>query len=362
MKIKELIQSLIDEFPIAYQESYDNSGGQIVFNNEEITGVLLCLDVNNDIVTEAIEKKCNLIISHHPIFFKPIKKISDDYDGFIISAIQHKISILSLHTNFDVSENGTNNILADVLKLENTVILSTIPDKLRKLVTFVPHDYVDKVRIALSEAGAGVIGNYDVCSYNVQGYGTFRANEKAIPFVGEKGEIHKEPETRIEMIFPQHLETRIIEALLKVHPYEEVAYDIYKLENKHPQVGLGRVGYLANPMTTEAFLYYVKEQLKCNVLRYNNTTKQIIQKVAICSGAGISLINEAISANVDAFVTADLKYHDFASAPSSLLLVDAGHYETEIFFMKKMFDVISKKNTKFAINFSEKTKNPINYF
>ncbi len=318
MKIKEIIASLEKDFPLPYQESYDNSGSQIVFAEEPVQGVLVCLDVNERVIHEAIEKKCNLIISHHPLFFKPLFSIqSGNKNGnIIIHAIQNKLSIYSLHTNFDSSWEGTNRILATLLNLQHVEILDASENRLKKLVTFVPQSHADKVREALFEAGAGYIGNYDSCSYNTEGFGTFRGNEETNPFVGEKGVVHKEPEIRIETIFPSHVEHQLIQSLLAAHPYEEVAYDIYPLANKHPRVGIGMIGYLPDPMSQEAFLWYVKEKIGTSLLKYNQSSKNIIQKVAVCSGGGHSLIHKAIQKKADAFVTADLTYHHYTDTPS----------------------------------------------
>lgn len=364
MKVKELTQFIEQLYPLAFQESYDNSGSQIFFPNEEIKNILLCLDITEAVVDEATSKECNLIISHHPIFFKSLKEISDQnmQGRMIIKSIQNRISLYSVHTNFDASWEGTNRILCDLLKLENIEILSPVQHQLKKLVTFVPVEFVEKVRQAIFEAGAGVIGNYDSCSFNAEGYGTFRANKNTNPFVGKVGELHQEPELRIETVFPSFLQERIVDALLSAHPYEEVAYDIYLLENTYQKVGIGMVGYLHDPMSLSAFLAYIKDALKCRVLKTNNSSKDIIQKVSVCSGSGASFVNLAIKNKVDAFITADLKYHDFTECPSHILLVDAGHYETEIHFVRKMFEIITQKYTNFATYISENSFNLVNYF
>lgn len=364
MKIKELIFELENLFPLAYQEHYDHSGSQIFFPQEEIKSVLITLDINEEVIDEAISKQCNLIISHHPIFFKPLHSIhqGNSLSNVIIKSIKNNISIYSIHTNFDSSWVGTNRILAELLELQNVTILSPSENQLKKIVTFVPHSHAEQVRLALFKAGAGNIGNYDSCSYNIQGFGTFRGNEEANPFVGEIGKIHEEPEIRIETIFPAYKENDIIQSLLKAHPYEEVAYDIYPLTNKNQRVGIGMVGFLKDPMSKDAFLWYVKERIKTKVIKYNHSTKNIIQKIAICSGSGASLINKAVQQQADAFITSDLTYHYFTDTPNKILLIDAGHFETEIHFIKKLFDIITKKNTNFAVHLSEYCINPVNYY
>ncbi|HOU98414.1 MAG TPA: Nif3-like dinuclear metal center hexameric protein, partial [Bacteroidales bacterium] len=245
MKVTELIKFIEQLYPLAFQESYDNSGSQVLFPDEEIKGVLLCLDVTEAVLAEAIKNNCNLIISHHPALFRGIKNISPrNIQGrIIIEAVQNNISLYAIHTNFDASIDGTNKILVDLLQLKNTEILEPVQHQLKKIVTFVPIDHAEKVREALFKAGAGKIGNYDSCSYNTEGYGTFRADEHCNPYVGEIGKVHCENETRVETIFPAYLQTSIIKALIENHPYEEVAYDIYLLENTYAQVGIGMIGY-----------------------------------------------------------------------------------------------------------------------
>ena len=364
MKVTELIKFIEQLYPLAFQETYDNSGSQVLFPDEEIKGVLLCLDVTEAVLAEAIKNNCNLIISHHPALFRSVKNISpQNIQGrIIIEAVQNNISLYAIHTNFDASIDGTNKILVDLLQLKNTEILEPVQHQLKKIVTFVPIDHAEKVREALFKAGAGKIGNYDSCSYNTEGYGTFRADEHCNPYVGEIGKVHCENETRVETIFPAYLQASIIKALIENHPYEEVAYDIYLLENSYSQVGIGMIGYLHDPMSKVAFLQYVKRCIGSIVLRFNQTNKEIIQKVAVCSGSGASFINTAIKNSADAFITADLKYHDFTDCPSGMLLIDAGHFETEIHFVQKIFEIITKKNTNFAVRLSENCSNPVNYF
>lgn len=365
MKIKQIIDAIEEIFPAFYQESYDNSGFQILCKDEECKGVLICLDVNINVLKEAKEKNLNLIVSHHPLFFQPLKKIDlSTKKGEVLEyAINNKLNIYSLHTNYDKSIYGINNTIAKLLNLKNIEIIQKEKGCLKKLVTFVPHDYAEKVRNAIFEAGGGVIGNYDSCSYNIEGYGTFKGNENTNPFVGEKGKIHREPETRIEVIFPAHLQQKIIEFMLDAHPYEEVAYDIYPLENTYPLVGLGIGGYLENPMMRDAFLDYIKEKLKINVIRYNsNCSQNLISKVAICSGSGAFLINYLIGKDFNCYITSDLKYHDFVDAPDNILLIDAGHYETEIIFVKNIYEFFSKKFSNFVVKISENINNPINYY
>ncbi|MCX7954893.1 MAG: Nif3-like dinuclear metal center hexameric protein [Bacteroidales bacterium] len=365
IKISEIVNYIEDNYPPLYQEKYDNSGYQIFCGDDICTGVLLCLDINIKILKEAKENKLNLVISHHPFLFYSLQRIdvSENKGKIIEYALKNKINVYSLHTNYDKSIYGINLEIAKLLDLKTVEIINKEQNRLKKLVTFVPHNYADKVREAIFKAGGGVIGNYDCCSYNIEGYGTFKGGENTNPFVGQKGKIHKEPETRIEVIFPEHLQQKIIDSMLKEHPYEEVAYDIYPLSNKYPLFGHGLSGYLENPMKKEAFFDYLKEKLKIVVLKYNsNFSKNIIRKIAICSGSGSFLISSLIYNNYDCFITSDLKYHDFVDVPEDILLIDVGHFEMEVFFTKSIYNFLSKKFDKFAIKISENITNPINYY
>lgn len=364
MKLKNIINEVESIYPLYIEESYDNSGLIVGDVNAEISGILLALDLNIDVINEAIKQNCNLVITHHPFIFHNIKKIiagSDLYDHLQL-IIKNNLNIYACHTPMDKSQYGLNLAVAEKMNLQNTKILKPETNLLYKLVTFCPLDYADKVRKALFEAGAGVIGDYDSCSYNVQGTGTFRAGENTNPFVGQKGQIHYEPEIRIETIFPKWLTNDIILALISNHPYQEVAYDIYPLENVHPQIGLGAIGELKNPMYLDEFLSYLKNIFSLPMIRYSNIDNKKICKVAICTGAAAELLSVAIAQNADAFLTADIKYHDFQNAANKILMADIGHYESEIIFIEKMYDFLSKKFPNFAIQKFEKSNSFIKYF
>jgi len=363
-KIIDIVNYLEELFPPAYQEKYDNSGFQISFDvNENCNGILLTLDVTQDALEEAIKDKLNFIISHHPLLYDPLKKIDlNSYTGKLINlSIKNQINIYSLHTNFDKSINGISSYIAKLLDLKNISILEKEVGHLKKLVTFVPNEYVDKVREAICNAGAGVIGNYDFCTYNIEGYGTFRAKDGANPFVGNIGELHKEPEIRLEVIFPSYLQQKVINNMLNAHPYEEVAYDIYPLDNKHPLLGFGVYGSLKKPMEKDLFLKFVKETLKVNVLKCNDSKIEKIQKIAICSGNGSFLLDKIINSDIDCYISSDFKYHIFVSFPKNKLLIDIGHFNSEIFFVDLIFEILSKKFNNFVIK-KYYTLNPIKYF
>lgn len=362
MIIKDITDFIENLAPVQLQETYDNAGLIIGDKNTEINQILVCLDVTENIVDEAIEKKCQLIISHHPLIFKGIKKINgnNSIEKIIIKAIKNNIAIYAVHTNLDNVINGVNSVLAEKLGLKNQRSLQPKKDIFRKLVFFCPVIHVDRVRKAIFEAGAGKIGNYDSCSFNTEGEGSFKAMENANPFVGEPGKLHFEKEIRIETIYPFYLESKIIEALLQSHPYEEVAYDIYKLENYFSQIGSGIIGEIDE--TDELnFLSQIKNISNCKCIRHSDLLDKKIKKVAICGGSGSFLIKDAIAAKADIFISGDIKYHDFFEAENKILIADIGHYESEQFTKDLLYTFITKKFPNFAVLISENNTNPIHY-
>jgi len=363
-KVKEIISDIEKIAPLAYQESYDNAGLMVGNSDMDATGVLVCIDITDKILEEAIAKKCNLIICHHPLIFGGLKKINGKnmVERCVITAIKNEIALYAAHTNLDSVINGVNFKMAEKLNLNNVSILSPMHGELRKLVAFVPTDYADKVRTSLFNAGAGHIGNYDSCSYNSAGEGTFRADNTANPFVGEKGEIHTEGEVRIETVFPNVKKSEIISALLQAHPYEEVAYDIYPIENTYKYAGMGTVGTLDKPMETDAFFKLLKNTFNCKCIRHTEPPSKSVSKVAMCGGAGSFMLRSAISAKADVFISGDFKYHDFFNAESKILIADIGHYESEQYTKDIFYDLLMKKNPKFAVFKTEVDTNPINYY
>ncbi len=363
MRLSDVIEVLSELAHPAYQESYDNAGLLVGDLQANVDCALLTVDITEEVIDEAVKEKAGLIISHHPVIFAPLKSITGKTmpERVILSAIRENIAIYSVHTNLDKVANGVNYILTRKLGIVNPRILQPVASELRKLVTFVPYDYAEKVRNAIFNAGAGHIGNYDQCSYNIEGIGSFRGSEDTNPFVGEKGKLHFEKEIRIETIFPRVTQSSVISALLKAHPYEEPAYDIYPLDNEYNQIGSGMIGNLAQSMPAMEFLNHVKEKLGCQGIRYSGNTYLKIQKVACCGGSGAFLISRAISAGADAFVTADIKYHQFLDAAKDILLVDAGHYETEQFTKEIFYEFLMKKLPNFAVRFSKINTNPIKY-
>ena len=363
MKIKEVLSYLESKCPLAYQESYDNCGLIAGDAEQTIAGALLCLDSTEDVVKEAIKLKCNLIIAHHPILFSPVKKLTGKTyaERVIIAAIKHNICIYAMHTNLDNIYNGVNHKIAKKIGLENLNILSPKSGLLKKLVTFAPVANAEKVRTALFEAGAGSIGNYEECSFNAAGMGTFKAGKGANPYVGAKGKRHNEPEERIETIFTVDKEQVLINALLNAHPYEEVAYDIYNLTNAHKLIGSGMVGDLKKSMKEKDFLAHLKKTMKTECIRYSPLLGKTIKRVAVCGGSGSFLLPDAIHAKADILVTADFKYHQFFDADNKIVIADIGHYESEQFTSQLFYDILTRKFPIFAVHLSKSNTNPINY-
>jgi len=364
MKIIEIINIFETIAPLSYQEHYDNCGLQLGDSNCEVSGILITLDVTEDIVNEAIANNCNLIISHHPVIFGALKKLrgSNYVERIVLQAIKNDIALYAAHTNFDNAFAGVNRKICDTIGLQNCKILSPQKNQLRKLVTFVPKNHIEKVRTAIFEAGAGCIGNYNSVSYNIDGTGTFRGNESSTPFVGKKGELHFENEIRFETIFPSHFQSQVIDSLLHAHPYEEVAYDIYPLENANNQVGAGMIGEFENEMNEKDFLKLLSNQFKTKVIRHTAFLNRPIKIVAVCGGSGHFLLKNAIAAKADVFVSAEFGYHTFFDAENQILITDIGHYESEQFTKNIFYEMLTQKFPTFAIHISEINTNPINYF
>ena len=363
MKLHDIITTLESWAPLSYQDEWDNSGLMVGDPDMEISGILISLDTTVGVLQEAISNKCNLVVSHHPLIFNGLKNITPAIPEFSIiqTAIKKNIGVYAIHTNLDSKLESLNHFLGKKIGLENISILKPKTGYLKKLVTFCPVDNASNVKDALFEAGAGHIGEYDCCSYTGNGQGSFRASNEANPFVGEKDVIHQEDESRIEVIFPIHIEKRLIQALLESHPYEEVAYDIYPLTNLFPDLGAGIVGTLPEPVWDRDILLEVKELFGMKALRHTELLDKKISKIALCSGAGAFLIPEAKRQGVDLFLTADLKYHDFQASEGDLLLADIGHFESEHYVKEILHAILIEKFPTFAVLISERETNPINY-
>ncbi len=363
MNIKEIISVLEEMAPLAYAEDFDNVGLLVGDQDVEATGVLVCHDALENIIDEAIAKNCNLVVCFHPILFSGLKKITGKnyVERAVIKAIKNDIAIYAVHTALDNHQEGVNKIFSDALGLINTKILIPKQNFIRKLVTFTIPENAEEVRNALFDAGAGTIGNYENCSFNSKGIGTYMGNEHSNPQVGERFEFVQGDEIKIEVTFEKHLENKILKALFKSHAYEEVAYEIYELQNQHQNIGLGMIGELKNPMNEKEFLLFAKEKMQCGGIRHSNFTGKEIKKVAVLGGAGSFAIKNAIQAGADAYLTADLKYHQFYEAENKLLLADIGHFESERYTKNYIVDYLRKKILNFAIILSEENSNPVKY-
>jgi dinuclear metal center YbgI/SA1388 family protein len=362
-KIKEIISVLEEMAPLAYAEDFDNVGLLVGDQESEATGILVCHDALENIIEEAIVKKCNMVVCFHPILFSGLKKITGKnyVERAVIKAIKNDIAIYAVHTALDNHQEGVNKIFSDALGLINTKILIPKENFIRKLVTYTIPENAEEVRNALFDAGAGTIGNYDNCSFNSKGIGSYLGNEHSNPQVGERFEFVQCDEIKIEVTFEKHLENKILKALFKSHIYEEVAYEVYELQNQHQNIGLGMIGELKNSMSEKEFLLFAKEKMQCGGIRHSNFTGKEIKKVAVLGGAGSFAIKNAIQAGADAYLTADLKYHQFYEAENKLLLADIGHFESERYTKNYIVEYLRKKILNFAVILSEENSNPVKY-
>ena len=363
MKIKEITKYLEDIAPLSLQESYDNSGLLVGNDETECMGIITSLDVTEAVIKEAVTKNCNLIVAHHPIIFRGIKKLNGNnyVERTIIAAIKNDIAIYAIHTNLDNVLEGVNKKIAEKLNLQNCQSLLPQKGTLQKLVTFSPVEQAETVRNALFKAGAGAVGKYNECSFNVEGTGTFTAGEGSDPFVGEVGKNHFEKEVRIEVIFSSFLQSKIIQALMEVHPYEEVAYYIQKLENVNSAIGSGLIGELAQSISERELLENVKKAFGLSVIKHTPFLENPVTKIAVCGGAGIFLLPAAIASGAEVYITSDIKYHDFFDADGRTLLADIGHYESEQFTIDLLSDFLQQKFPNFAVLKTEINTNPVNY-
>lgn len=363
-KISEIIKAIETFAPPQLQESYDNCGLLVGNKNNDATGALLTLDVTPKVIDEAIQENCNLIIAHHPIIFGKLTSITADnpIGSMLLKAIQHNIAIYAAHTNIDNVKNGVSFKMAEKLALKNVSVLSPMRGKLLKLVTFCPNEHIEKVRQAVFDAGAGWIGNYSECGYYLDGTGSFKGEDDANPYVGKKGERHYEKEIRFETIYPAERETKILKALFDAHPYEEVAYDLYPLNNVNHETGSGAIGTLEQPIVVDKLLEKVKKIFNTGCIRYTKNKKQTVQKIALCGGSGAFLFNTAKKAGADVYISGDFKYHDFFEADEYTIIMDIGHYESEQFTPEIFNEIISQRFRNFAVRISKISTNPINYF
>ena len=364
MKIRDIIAALEIFAAPELQEDYDNAGLITGQHDSDCTGVLCCLDVNLEVLAEAVANNCNLVLAHHPIIFKGLKKLngSNYVEQVIIEAIRKNIAIYACHTNLDNVVMGVNNSIAEKLGLKNLRILSPKTKILRRLITFSPLEHAEKVRKAVFAAGAGHIGKYAECSFNSIGTGTFKAEEGANPYVGDVGKQHQEQENKIEIVYPFYLETQVVKALVAAHPYEEVAYDIFTMENVHFGIGAGVIGELDEPVDEKTFLSRLKSAFGLTVVRHTTLRGEPVKKVAVCGGSGAFLIRKAVASGADFYISSDIKYHEFFDAEGKTVVADIGHYESEQYTIDLLQALVLKKFPTFAVLKTRVNTNPVAYF
>lgn len=364
MKIQEIISHLELVAPPSLQESYDNAGLITGDPAWECKAVMVCLDSTPEVIAEAIRQGSNLVVAHHPIVFSGLKKITGKnyVERAIILAIKNDIAIYAIHTNLDNVMEGVSNTMADKIGLVNRRVLAPKSGILQKLHVFVPASHEDILKNALFNAGAGDIGNYSECSFSSPGEGSFKGGPGTSPFVGTPGQRHLEAEKRVEVIFPGHRSAAVLAAMKRAHPYEEVAYDLVNLANEYAETGSGLIGELAEPLPGPAFLELIKKRFDLKLVRHTAVLNRAIKRVAVCGGAGSFLVSKALSAAADAFITADLKYHEFFDADNKLILCDIGHFESEQFTIDLLYDILREKFTSFAVLKTGVKTNPVHYF
>lgn len=362
-KVKEIADALEMFAPLPLQEGYDNAGLQVGFTETEVKRALLCLDVTEEVIDEAIASECNLIVSHHPLIFHSLKKITgrNYVERCLMKAIRNDIAIYAAHTNLDNAPGGVNFKMAEKLGLKNIRILVPKQDLLLKLAVYVPVEHADAVRSALFAAGCGTIGNYDQCSYNLAGEGTFRAGEECSPFCGTVGEMHRENEIRIETILPSYIKSRAIKALLAAHPYEEPAYDIYQLKNEWPTVGTGIIADTDEPVDVKEFLLRVKQTFGVERMMHSVLNGQKINRVALCGGAGASFAGNAQAAGADIYITGEEHYHDMFNYSDKMVVAAIGHYESEQYTTEIFAEILSERFPDLTVMTTTKRTNPVYY-
>ena len=363
MKINEIIQFLEQKFPLHWQEDFDNCGVQCGDKERNITGIVVCFDLSESVIDEAIEKGANMVISHHPIIYRNgLKKIepTDRVGKILCKALENKILLYSMHTNIDSGKYGGNVLFAQKLGLQKLSVLSPKENQFYKLVVFVPSESSVLLKEALFRAGCGNLGNYSHCSYSCEGIGSFKPLTGANPTVGKHNRIERVEEERVEMIFPKIKKRQVIETLYNQHPYEEPAFDIFPLETQCREIGLGRIGELPHNMGVTDFIQYVKDKLQLETVKFSGNRNAEIKKVAVCGGGGASFVTNALNAGADAYITGDLKYHDFFIPENKMLLMDIGHFEGEHFIREIIASLLKENFNTFAVHFTD-VESPVIY-
>ena len=363
MKIKEITDYLEGFAPLHYQETYDNCGLIVGDSQKNISGALITLDCTEKVVDEAISNNCNLIIAHHPIIFGSIKKINGKnyVERVVIKAIKNDIAIYAIHTNLDNVHGGVNSKIAEKLGLKNCKILRPKSKFIKQLVVYCPDTHAELLKNSLFESGAGEFNRYDNCSFSVSGEGTFRPKDGSNPFIGVSGTTESVSEKRLEFFYNLADEKNILDCMFNNHPYEQVAYQTYSLDNISSEIGSGMIGFIEKEVDSKEFLVKVKQIMKTDCIKHTSLVRKKIRKVAICGGSGSFLLNDAIARNADIFISSDFKYHEFFDADKNIIIADIGHFESEQYTKELIYDLLREKFTKFAIRLSKLNTNPINY-
>ncbi|WP_300660470.1 Nif3-like dinuclear metal center hexameric protein [Fluviicola sp.] len=363
MQVKELVSYLNQLAPFTYQESYDNSGLLVGNPSDEVKGVIVALDCLETIIDEAILHGANVVLTHHPIVFKGLKRITgaNYVERTVLKAIKNDINLVAIHTNLDNVHFGVNHIISEKLGLTDLKILSPKAATSFKLSVFVPQTHADLLRESLAKAGAGHLGAYSWCSFSSKGEGRFKPDEDADPFIGKAGELEVVKEIKVEVIVAEHAVSAVLHAMKATHPYEEIAYDLIAMTNSNEYIGSGMIGTLEHGMEAMEFLNFVKRTFHCGAIRYTNPTKSTVKRIAVCGGAGSFLLKDAIRAKADVFITGDFKYHEFFDAEDHLMIADIGHFESEQYTSEWLVAQLKKKFTNFAVRLTNVNTNPINY-
>ena len=363
MTVNDITDRIEELAPLSHAEDFDNVGLLVGDTQMEVTGVLVTLDTLENVVDEAIATKCNLIVSFHPIIFGGLKKLTGDnyVERTVIKAIQSGIAIYSMHTALDNVQEGVNGKICEILGIVDPKILLPKKGTLEKLITYVPIKDAEVLRNSLFEAGAGNIGKYSDCSFNIKGTGSYKPGENSNPVKGEIGKLHFEEEVQINLIYPKKNRPQILHSLFTNHPYEEVAYELVALQNTDQTIGMGMVGILENEMDEEVFLHQVKQKMNVSLIRHSQLLNRKVNKVAVLGGSGAFAIEAAKASGAQIFITADIKYHEFFKGDGRMVIADIGHYETEQFTKNLIVDYLTKKIPNFAIRLAESKTNPIQY-
>lgn len=367
--VREITQLLDAWAPFRLQASYDNSGLLVGRPDAPVHKVLLALDCTEALIAEAVEKEAQCVIVHHPIIFKGLKRLtgSNPVERTVLAAIRHDIAIIAIHTNLDHVADGVNHKFATTLGClpETLRILQPLKGELVGLSFYTPHDHADAVEEAVFAAGGGQVGQYDQCAFRLDGQGSFRPLAGADPFIGQQGERSEVAERRSELVVPRWRLQPVLAAMRAAHPYEEVAHQVVALEHAHQDVGAGMVGNLPAPLSEEAFLDQAKSNLPAPLIRHTRLLGRPIQRVAVCGGSGSFLLEDAIAAGADIFVTADFKYHEFQGADDRIVIADVGHFESEWrtgeIIQEHLTEHLNGKFPNFAVHLARENHNPVHY-